>query len=364
MFGIAAFPGSAEPRLVERPEPAAPGPGQVLARTLELGICGTDREILESTRPWIPEGENYLILGHECLARIEALGPGIEGIAVGDLVVPVVRRAAPDAPRRVDFLPFGSYTERGIVWEHGFSTPWWLDEPRHLYRVDPSLAPWAILTEPLAVAEKGVNEALALQRGRFGGEYWSGSEAAPAPRVLVTGLGPIGFASLLAGVARGWSVSVYGRDPVDSFRAAMVSRLGGHYLPAGDLAQPPGDVEDAGFDLVLECTGSDEVVVDLARWLRSSGVMVWLGSSRRPEPATLSLARLIRDGLLRNQVFLGCVNAAPRDFRLALVHLDALRRRMPDDLAAVITARLPAREGLAPYTQRDKQGIKTVLVYE
>ena len=51
--------------------PPAPAAGEALCRTLELGICGTDREILHSAAPWTPVGEAHLILGHECLARIE-----------------------------------------------------------------------------------------------------------------------------------------------------------------------------------------------------------------------------------------------------------------------------------------------------
>ena len=60
-------------------------------------------------------------------------------------------------------LPFGQYVERGIVEEHGFSTPWWKDRPQHLFKVEPDLAPWAVLTEPFSVAEKGINEALVIR---------------------------------------------------------------------------------------------------------------------------------------------------------------------------------------------------------
>src|SRR4029453_17035223 len=120
MFAVAAQTGSTSPTLVDVPEPSEPAAGEVLSKTLELGVCGTDREILHSARPWTPVGEDRLILGHECLARIEAVGTGVKDFQPGDLVVPLVRRALTGQARRVDLLPFGAFVERGIVREHGF----------------------------------------------------------------------------------------------------------------------------------------------------------------------------------------------------------------------------------------------------
>src|SRR6185369_4853600 len=102
MFAIAAKTGSAAPVFVDVTPPPAPSTGEVLCRTLELGVCGTDREILKSAKPWVPTGEDRLILGHECLARIEAIGAGVTEYQPGDLVVPVVRRALPGHSRRPD----------------------------------------------------------------------------------------------------------------------------------------------------------------------------------------------------------------------------------------------------------------------
>src|SRR5260221_746246 len=106
MLAIAAETGSSRPVFVDVASPPDPMAGEVLCRTLELGVCGTDREILKSAKPWTPAGEERLILGHECLARIEAVGNGVADYGIGDLVVPVVRRPLPGQRRRVDLLPF------------------------------------------------------------------------------------------------------------------------------------------------------------------------------------------------------------------------------------------------------------------
>jgi threonine dehydrogenase-like Zn-dependent dehydrogenase len=356
---IAAFPDSATPRFVAPIEPRSPESGEVLCRTLQLGVCGTDREILHSKKPGCPPGEAFLVLGHECLAEVEQVGSGVTRLQPGDLVVPVVRRPNASAKHRVDMLSFGEFTERGIFFEHGFSLPRWLDRPEFLYRVEPSLSEVAVLAEPLAVSEKAVNEALVVQRARLGDDAWSN----PPPRVLVTGMGPIGFTAVLASVVRGWPTTMYGRDASDTFRAKLAERLGAKYIHDPAVLETE-NVERDGYDLVLECTGSDEVMLAAAASLASRGVMVWLGSSRVPEPKPHNVERLMRDGVIRNHIHLGTVNAAPRDFADALAHLAAWHSRQPADLAAIITNRVRGDDSLWHYEHREPQGIKTVVMYD
>ncbi|HXN31752.1 MAG TPA: zinc-binding dehydrogenase [Polyangiaceae bacterium] len=72
--------GRIELREVERP---VPGPGDALIRMTLTTICGTDVHILKGEYP-VREG---LTVGHEPVGRIEALGVGLSGYAVGDRVV-------------------------------------------------------------------------------------------------------------------------------------------------------------------------------------------------------------------------------------------------------------------------------------
>lgn len=361
MLAIAARPGSSQPVLVDVPAVNAPGPGEILCRTLELGVCGTDREILLSERPAVPAGQSQLLLGHECLGRVEQVGAGVTSLRPGDLVVPVVRRALPEfaASHRVDMLAFGCFVERGIFHADGFSAAHWLDRPEHVLTVEPDLADIAVLAEPLAVSEKAVNEALVVQRARLTPQAWMD----PPPRVLVTGQGPIAFTALLASVARGWPVTVVGRDRPDTFRSQLAQRLGADYRPLDDQPFQVADIERDGYDLVLECTGSDELMVHSAGVLASRGVMVWLGSTRQPEAKTLNVEKLMRDGILRNHLHIATVNSAPRDFVDALDHLRQLARTHRAELRELITARVAPQDALWHYEHRTNQGIKTVVVY-
>jgi alcohol dehydrogenase len=68
--------------LREVPKPV-PGPGQALMKVTLTTICGTDVHILKGEYPVKPG----LIVGHEPVGRIEALGPGVSGFSLGDRVI-------------------------------------------------------------------------------------------------------------------------------------------------------------------------------------------------------------------------------------------------------------------------------------
>jgi hypothetical protein len=97
--------------------------------------------------------------------------------------------------------------------------------------------------------------------------------------------------------------------------------------------------------------------------MRSRAVLCWLGSERVPQSRMHNVSRLMRDGLIRNQLIVGCVNSAPRDFQDALTHLGQLRESHGDALRQIITERVAPHESLWHYTNRRPQGIKVVLEY-
>ncbi|MDA0634298.1 L-threonine 3-dehydrogenase [Nonomuraea sp. MCN248] len=71
--------------LVDVPEPEV-GPGEVKIRVLRTGICGTDLHIHRFDEWARHTLELPLIVGHEFCGHVVAVAPGVEDIAVGDLV--------------------------------------------------------------------------------------------------------------------------------------------------------------------------------------------------------------------------------------------------------------------------------------
>ncbi len=78
----AVFVGKGEIKIREVPRPE-PGPGEALVRVTLTTICGTDVHILRGEYPV----KNGLIVGHEPVGRIAALGPGLHGYSIGDRVI-------------------------------------------------------------------------------------------------------------------------------------------------------------------------------------------------------------------------------------------------------------------------------------
>src|SRR5262245_18081800 len=60
-----------------------PGPGQVLIEVVACGVCRTDLHIFDGE---LPHPKLPLVLGHEIVGRIAALGEGATGFALGDRV--------------------------------------------------------------------------------------------------------------------------------------------------------------------------------------------------------------------------------------------------------------------------------------
>ncbi|HAL14400.1 MAG TPA: hypothetical protein DCP67_11360 [Planctomycetaceae bacterium] len=362
MKSIAAFKGQQNPVLVDAISPEPLSSNQVRCETVLLGICGTDREILHSLTPGCPENDDFLVLGHECLARVVETANDVDGLSRGDLVVPAVRRPtgvdASVIQRRVDMMPWGCYVERGIVGEHGFSLPTWNDQPDYLFHVPEHIADVAVLAEPISVSEKAVREAEQIQAARLG-DIW---QQRP-PRVLVTGLGPIAFAAVIACRSRDWPVTVYGRDPADSFRASLATEFDAKYLNQDDWNWDDADLDRDGFDLILECTGSDQVAIKTALALSSCGIMVWEGCSRTPESADHNLSLIMRNAILRNHVFLGTVNNAPQDMQSGVDFLVSLDDKYGHAIRKMITNRVTPENSLWHYQNREPQGIKTIVEY-
>jgi len=60
-----------------------PGAGEVRVRVLACGVCRTDLHVLDGE---LPDPKSPIIPGHEIVGRIDAIGPGVTGLAMGERV--------------------------------------------------------------------------------------------------------------------------------------------------------------------------------------------------------------------------------------------------------------------------------------
>ena len=74
MLALVTQPGHTDTTCIEDVPAVEARGGEVLLRTLEVGVCGTDREISEGLVGIPPEGDSLLVLGHEALGVVERNG--------------------------------------------------------------------------------------------------------------------------------------------------------------------------------------------------------------------------------------------------------------------------------------------------
>ena len=232
MKAAAVFPAKKRLEVVnDFPEPKLAGANSVKVRVLNVGVCGTDREIASFSYDFpMPAGSPYLVMGHECLGEIVEAGPEVKDFKPGDLVIPMVRRPC-DHPEctacragRQDFCYTGDYKERGIKQLHGFLTERIVDEARYMNPVPHEIREIAVLVEPLTIAEKGLIEALQIQKRL----PWGVGKA------VVLGAGPVGLLGAMALRHAGFAVTVYSRSREPDPAADIVKAIGGKYISSQD----------------------------------------------------------------------------------------------------------------------------------
>src|ERR671928_4770 len=130
MKAIAVHPGkpnSIHLREIREPELSdVPGGRGVLVRVVRVGVDGTDKEINAAEYGAAPDGDDYLVTGHEGLGRVVEVGPNVPSvIQPGTLVVSTVRRPGNSIYDRIglqDMTTDDIYFERGINKRHGYLT--------------------------------------------------------------------------------------------------------------------------------------------------------------------------------------------------------------------------------------------------
>ena len=304
-----------------------PGPGEVLVRVRQCGICGTDLHFYNGHLPPSPAS-----LGHEFTGEVAALGEGVEGFAEGDRVAvePI------GACQTCSYCRSGHYNLCRARVLLGAYHPGGLAE----YIAVPAYALYALpdkidfetgaLAEPLAVCVHGLH-LVGLEAGE---------------RVLVLGSGTIGLFSVLAARQFGASevIATYRHDHQGEAAEALgATRI----LKDSELAS----LKRGSVDVVVETVGGSAPTLGQGLGLvRSGGRVSVLGLFT--QPVQLDALSLMRNEITVTGGITYCRPGQQSDFDVALGIIAA----DPERVRRVITHRFPLDDaGSAFATAADKK---------
>ena len=305
----------------------------VLVRVEVAGLCGTDLHIVSV--PQLHAAREGIVLGHEFVGRVVALGPRAHGLRVGDRVI-----AGPNVPcGHCEWCRGGRRNlctdnrTLGITAAGGFAE--FVRVPaRCAYPVPPGLAPdLAVFAEPLSCVVNGMQ----LLAGR------------PIERSVVLGAGAIGlyFLRLLRHFGAIQRVST---EPVRARREQALRSGATHTLDpeASSVARDVVGLTQGGADLVVDTTG--HLLADALAMTRRGGAVLLFGMDQSCR-APVSPYDIVRE----EKAVLGCFannDCIPRALTL-IPHLA---------LDELITHRFPLqRFDDALSTLRERVSVKTLL---
>ncbi|MER6010883.1 L-idonate 5-dehydrogenase [Streptomyces bluensis] len=258
--------GAGDLRVDERP-PVVPGPGEIAVTVALGGICGSDLHYYHHGRVGDFPLREPMVLGHEVVGHVAALGPGTDGPdgpAVGTPVA--VHPATPCgtcqecADGRRNICAHTRYLGSAAHTPHvqgGFaqliSVP--ADQIRPL---PPGLSlRRAVLAEPLSVALHAVRRA-----GQVSGK-----------RVLVTGAGPIGCL-VVAALRHHGAAEIVVSDLFDE-PLRIATEMGATATARADRTDDP--VWASPFDIAVEASGAPAGLRTCVERVRRGGTVVLLG---------------------------------------------------------------------------------------
>ena len=279
--------------VVDIPEPALPGPRWLRVRNRQCGICASDLSLLlvkadPAAAPVALPGNNRFYLGHEVVGEVTEVGPAVTSIRPGQRVVMESRFTGPtcftqeiDPPCRFCAAGDTRLCENASLQRgpSGVGGGWGDGYTAHESEVrvvpDDLSDDQASLVEPMAVALHGV-----LRRPPRDGE-----------QVLIVGAGIIGLLTVqcVKLLAPGARLTVLARYP---HQAEAATRLGADaVLSGGDLYQQVAQQTGGrlyrailnrgmvlgGYDVVYDCVGRADTILDALRWTRARGTVVLVG---------------------------------------------------------------------------------------
>jgi L-iditol 2-dehydrogenase len=240
----AVMHGTHDVRLEDVPVPE-PGPNEVLVEIRAVGVCGSDVHYYEEGRIGSFVVDAPLILGHESMGTVVALGENATKHEVGDRVT--LEPGVPDGTCRE--CRAGRYNLCPNV--QFFATP----------PIDGAFTNFVSINEDFAFAlpDSLSDNAGALMEPLSVG-IWACKKGGvtAGDHVLITGAGPIGLVAMQVAFAQG-ATEVTLTDVADE-RLRIGSRLGA--TRTLNVAEDSLDESGIEADVLIECSGNERALTD------------------------------------------------------------------------------------------------------
>jgi S-(hydroxymethyl)glutathione dehydrogenase/alcohol dehydrogenase len=258
-----------KPLEIEQVQVAPPKQGEVLVKVVASGVCHTDAFTLSGEDP---EGIFPAILGHEGAGIVEAIGPGVTSVAVGDHVIPLYTPEcgkskfclsgktnlcqAIRATQGKGLMPDGTtrFSVGGKEVFHYMGTSTFSE-----YTVLPEIALAKINKD--APLEKVCLLGCGVTTGR--GAVMNTAKVEPGSTVAIFGLGGIGLSAII-GAVMAKAERIIGVD-INTDKFDIARKLGAtECINPRDFDRPIQDVlvdmTDGGVDYSFECIGNVDVM--------------------------------------------------------------------------------------------------------
>lgn len=335
MKAIAVFPGKPNTvHLAEMPKPSVdevPNGRGVLVKVLRVGVDGTDKEINAADYGNAPAGSDFLVVGHESFGQVEAVGPNVVEVKVGDFVVATVRRPGSsiyDLIGTNDMTTDDTYFERGINLRHGYMSEYYVDDAEFIVKIPQGLKEVGVLLEPTTVVEKGIAQAYEIQRRL---RVWRPRRAA------VMGAGTIGLLATLVLRLRGLQVTTFGLNPKPYLNSDLIEAIGATYQSTKEMSILEGAKKYGPFDIIFEATGFSPVVFESMQALGKNGVLVLSSVTGGDRMIEVPADKINLNFVLGNKVMVGTVNANREYFEMGVKDIAQAEAEYPGWLQRLLT---------------------------